>query len=136
MVAGVAPVRLLFVQSAVHFDSIEHARDAILGLKLSCQTDAEDSSLANGFMVRRDESTPVLPSELCKSGPMGARWKGTVWVAALPRQAIWPTPTMPDDAVARVWGDVIVFGDGEFLDELEKRLRDQRGHTLCGFNTN
>jgi hypothetical protein len=113
---------------------MEDAWSRLQNLQYTCRSDVTAGDYSTGFMVSKDQATHLNAAELCKSGPMDQRWQGKVWVTVVPNVPDWPWPTMPDDAGVGVWGRVLAFGVGVFLDELERNLQDQHGSLFAANN--
>lgn len=111
---------LLLPPRAINFEGLDDACATIAARGFHCASDCADGRIDAGFLVSREETTPESVNQLCKAGPMGPEWKGKVWIRSYSPERVW---TMPDDAHARIWGHVCVFGDGEFLAELEGTLQ-------------
>lgn len=130
-VLGVAALLLtsfLLSRPAISFARLE---DACMRIRLAgfhCTGDAADGRMMQGFLVSRERVSLDGVNALCKTGKMGPAWQGKVWIA-------WNTPnwtlcTVPDDAGTLHWGHVTAFGDRQFLEELENKLRTPRYRLL------
>ena len=121
-------VTLLLREPAVSYQSLTHAYRDVKSLNYACCSDRSDGAVVHGFMVSKENASWEDAALLCKVGPMGENWKNKVWV--VPVGADSEMPTMPNDAGARLWGQVFVFGDRAFISELERGLRRKRSFTL------
>src|ERR1051325_7405970 len=107
-------------QDAVTFQHLRDAQARLLSAGFHCTSDVQAGRIGTGFLISRDQVGWSDVATLPKSGVMGPRWQGKVWVTTNPDDL--QLQTIPDDADTRVWGDVIAFGDAELLDELDHAL--------------
>jgi hypothetical protein len=99
---------------------VQQAAASIKKSGFHCVSDRADGRIEDGFVVSRKKTTWEEANGLCKVGPMTPAWKGKVWVGAYKPERNW---TIPDDALARIWGGVYAFGDRELLAAIEDALR-------------
>jgi hypothetical protein len=128
VVLGLIATRQIALEQQIVFGDISEAANSFRALNYTCHSDRLDGILDYGFMVSKEPADWADAAKLCKVGPMRPHWKNKVWVA--PLSAGWPTRTVPEDAEMRIWGHVHVFGDREFLCELERGVRSQKHRIL------
>lgn len=100
------------------FDNLQQACSLLRTAGYFCTSDRADGRIENSFVVCREPLTWEEGNLNCKSGPMGRRWKGRVWIIrSMPFTEMWTTP---GDTEPRIWGKVWAFGDSELLAEIER----------------
>jgi len=119
---------LLLRDGSVHFTDIHHAKASIEEAGFACVGDRRDGTVGNGFIVSREPIDWFEANELWKAGPMGPAWKDKLWVAKASRKLI--LETTPGDKPPHMWGNVLAFGDQEFLVEVEQALLKRIGGGL------
>ena len=102
------------------FDSLQAAKAKLDAVGFHCSSDQSIGGIGSGFCISRASVTVEEVASLCKVGRMGESWRGKVWVTLSPD--CWQLQTIPEDAETRVWGSVVAFGDGEFLNEIDDLL--------------
>lgn len=107
-------------RDTVSFDSLEQAKTRLEAAGFHCTSDCADCGLSTGFLVTSESSTWYEASALCKIGKMGPEWKGKVWVSVNPDS--WRLECVPEGAGVRGWGEVVAFGDDEFLVQIDAVL--------------
>jgi hypothetical protein len=113
---------LLWPKPPIVYADMQEAWVGIKAEGFHCVADREDGLIGTGFMVSRERATFDDVTDICMAGPMKEHWKGVVWVRKHVQPENW---TMPDDADMRVWGGVCVFGDKDFLAEIEAVLQQR-----------
>ena len=117
---GALPLTLfLFSRPPISFTRLQEAKTHLEAAGYHCTTDAINST-GGGFMVTREAVSHEEVYNLPKVGKMGPAWKERLWVTASPQR--FSLEMILDDAASRLWGEIVVFGDGEFLDEVECNL--------------
>jgi len=105
----------------IEFENLDIAHNHIKAAGFVCTSDRADGTLQNGFLVSQEAVDWKIANELHKGGKLGPEWKGKVWVTY--NGPSGDLVSLPSDGGKRVWGAVCVFGDAEFLDELESVLQ-------------
>jgi len=127
IVCGVAGWFLLHREVPVVFPTLEQAYVSIKQEGFLCVSDRVDGEIGAGFLVSREELTWAEVNSLVKAGPMGENWKGKVWVSYDSGRSL---VIIPENAHARVWGNVLAFGDKDFLTEIDSALQRQTYRVL------
>jgi|ERR1043165_1853403 hypothetical protein len=112
-------------KTEITFHTLLEAKTRLLTLGVHCTSDRANGQLDTGLLVSRSAVTWSEAGSLRKIGRMGPQWKGKVWVTVNPQR--WELQTVPDDASVRVWGDIVAFGDAEFLNEIDEALSRSEG---------
>ncbi len=107
-------------ERAVSFHDVRDAKARIASAGFRCTSDRSDGDLVTGFLVSRQPITWYEVGTLCKGRPMGPHWEGKVWVTQKAKDIL--LMSLPEQVGVRVWGDVLAYGDEEFLSEIENSL--------------
>jgi hypothetical protein len=124
-----AVVALSFVErryaAPVAFGAIEEASIAVQNAGLCITADNPSGNITKGFLVSREPLHWLEIVPMSNGTYFAAEWKGKAWLAR--RWADWRIPdSIPEGAGVRVWGDIVAYGDPDFLDVLERALKDRR----------
>ena len=103
------------------FANLEEAKARLLSAGFRCTSDNASGKVVTGFLVSKEGLAWNDAAVLCKIGKMGPKWKGKAWVTM--SSPAWQLQTVPDEAGLRGWGGVLVFGDQDLLDELDRVLQ-------------
>jgi hypothetical protein len=127
--AGLTAIGLLFFflvyfNPPVTFHDLKQASNELKDAGFICTSDRADGKSINGFIVSRKAIPWEDSNSMWKAGPMGSDWKGKVWISK--HSSEMPLETTPNDQAPRIWGNVLAFGDQEFLDEIEGALKRTR----------
>jgi hypothetical protein len=109
----------LWPRASISYADLMEARTGIEAEGFFCTSDRTDGKICTGFMVTREPATADEANLLPRGGPMGPEWDGKIWVRKCTGATYW---TMPDNVEHRIWGGVCVFGDKDFLAEIEAAL--------------
>ena len=128
-VLAVLSFAVLRVQSdTVEFASIEDARDFFQSRGLHCHLGTSGAPMMDSFFVADhplafDDILAVSFRSQCGEKP---EWKGVLWVVQLQKKG---SATAIDvnsiGGKTRVWGNIVVAGDNDLMDHIEKLYRDQ-----------
>jgi hypothetical protein len=112
----------------VSFQTLPEAKAKLDAAGFPCIADSSDGKLGTGFVVSREVTSWLEAGALCKAGPLGPEWKGKVWVGFNPHY--YNLETIPDGAGVRIWGEIIAFGDADFLSQIDDALAGSLLHVL------
>lgn len=107
-------------QHEITFLHLRDAKVSLLSAGFHCTSDRADGLLSTGFLISRQSISWSDAGSLRKVGPMGAEWKGKVWVTFTRND--WRLESLPEQAGMRVWGTVVAYGDEDLLSELDESL--------------
>jgi hypothetical protein len=124
VIIGVGVVYNLTWTTEVVFANLSDAKTALRAAGFICTPDCISGDLGSGFVVSRQDMPRSQIYKLLKCGPMSSAWKGKVW--AHHNSNVCRLATIPDNAGARQWGEILIFGDPDFLDEVEDALQHTR----------
>ena len=114
--------RLAVDDPVIAFASTHEAFASVKAAGFCCTADNPGGRIDNGFLVSRMEFQWQAIFLMHKGIFSASEWKGKVWFARRTASARLQD-AVPDGAGVRVWGNVIAFGDADFLDELERALK-------------
>jgi hypothetical protein len=109
-------------QPGVTFHHLQQAKARLAAAGFICTVDSAGGKLGSGFLISREAMSWCEVGSLCKTGAMGPQWTGKAWVTTNP--ANFNLETLPDRAATRAWGDVVAFGDDQFLAEIDAALAE------------
>jgi hypothetical protein len=104
------------------FNDLNESYAVIAEHGFHCRSDRHDGRIASGYMVSRDPMTWADVNEVPKVGPMGAEWRGKVWVTSQMNMQC-PQLAIPDKAKLHLWGSLYAFGDEDLISEIEQDVQ-------------
>jgi hypothetical protein len=111
----------------LEFANLEDAAAQARAAGFFVTSDRADGNFQGGFLLSTDPVSFADASVLSKTGKMGPQWQNRLWVTSLP--CSWATT--PDEAVVKLWGNLVVFGDLELLRRVEAKLGCSSDPTEC-----
>jgi hypothetical protein len=104
------------------FRDVGELRTWAEGRALFCRSDQLDGEVTDGLAVSTRYLTWEEVGGLCRATPgRGCQWKGIIWAINLHSRLGVQTET-PWHGECRVWGAILVTGDRDLLDRIERDL--------------
>ena len=126
-VLGFVALWLLLQNQSLSFRTLKEAQTAVESVGCFVVPDRKNGPPVSSMVVSRAPIAWTDANSLRKQGPRTQEWKGKAWIVTPSR--VVELNTSPNDEPPRQWGKLWVFGDDDFITELEGKLN--RRSFLC-----